>query len=93
MATFRLKGETLSGKVWLNEKELDLRKSLKVKHYSPRGFSWGYNGAATKQLSLAIALAIYDKKLALDTYLDLNRIIVSKLPHQASFDETFTYFP
>lgn len=93
MATFRLKGDYKTGKVWLDGKELDLKKSLKVKYHSPTGFSWGYNGSGTKQLSLAIGLSIYDRKLALETYLDINDMVTSKLPHQTSFEETISYYP
>lgn len=93
MAVFKLKGDYNTGKVWLNGKELDLKKSLKVKYHSPTGFSWGYKGQGTKQLSIAIGLTIYDRKLALETYLDINERIVSKLPYQKSFEQTISYYP
>ncbi len=91
MAIFKLKGDRTTSKVWLNDKELDLKKSLKVKFHSPSGFSWGYNGAGPKQLSLAILLEFYSKQWALDEYLYLLETEISRLPFDQSFEKEIDY--
>ena len=88
---YRLKGEYNNGKtrVFLNQEQLDLKKSLKLKSHSPRGFGWGYNGEATKQLSIAICQELYGNSTALLEYNNLNTHIIQHLPHQKDFEINF----
>ena len=91
MARFKLKGDKNTSKVWLNGKELNLSKSLKVRDHSVTGFSWGYKGSGPKQLSLAILLEYYSKELALADYLHLLETEISKLPFNESFEKEISY--
>lgn len=91
MAIFILKGDKNTNKVWLDGKELSLKKSLNVKNHSPTGFSWGYDGSGPKQLSLAIMLELYSKWWALKEYLYMLKKEISKLPFGESFEKEINY--
>ncbi|MBK9014457.1 MAG: hypothetical protein IPM82_10410 [Saprospiraceae bacterium] len=55
-------------KVWLNDKLLNLEKSLKIKAHSIHGFGWGNDGRGAAQLALAICSELYTKALARQVY-------------------------
>ncbi|WP_438424854.1 DUF6166 domain-containing protein [Aquimarina macrocephali] len=91
MARFKLKGDPRTSKIWVNGKELNLEKSLKLKCHSPTGFSWGYDGSGPKQLSLAILLVFYSKEIALSEYLDFLNKEISKIPFGEPFEKNISY--
>lgn len=53
---------------FLNDKRLDLSRSLKVANHSPTGFNHGYSGSGPAQLALAICTELYGEKAALMVY-------------------------
>ena len=76
----KLKAEIKNNEVWLNDKFLSAEKSQKLKNHSPDGFSWGYGGSGTSQLSLAILLELFSEEVALKNYQNFKFEVVSKLP-------------
>jgi hypothetical protein len=46
-------------KIWLDDKELVLANSLKIRNHSPSGFNWGYGGSGPAQTALAICLEAF----------------------------------
>ena len=57
-------------KVWLDDKLLNLEKSLKTKAHSIYGFGWGNDLRGAAQLSLAICMELYTEELARQVYPD-----------------------
>jgi hypothetical protein len=85
--TIKLKGDYKSGKVWMDGKELQLEKSLRIKNHSPSGFSWGYCGSGPSQLSLAICIELYTVGRAMQIYQKFKEDVISRLP-ETDFDQT-----
>jgi hypothetical protein len=54
--------------VFVNDKPLDLKRSLKLRNHSPTGFNWGYGGSGPAQFALALLYRYAPKELALEFY-------------------------
>ena len=79
----KIRGEIKTGRVWLDEKELDPKVSQAVVNHSPDGFSWGYAGSGPSQLALAILLEVTgDKETASSLYQQFKFEVVSKWPQE-----------
>ncbi len=57
-------------KVWLDDRLLNLEKSLKIKAHSISGFGWGNEHKGAAQLALALCLELYPEALARRVYPD-----------------------
>jgi len=77
------------GHYLLDEVELSLEKSLKVKNHSPTGFSHGYAGSGPAQLALAIMLELYPQRIALTKYQQFKFDTIAILPVREDFDIEF----
>jgi hypothetical protein len=85
----RLRGESVSRTVWLDEVELSPIKSQKVKNHSPDGFAWGYGGSGPSQLALAVMLELYPQRIALAKYQQFKFNTIAILPVREDFDIEF----
>jgi hypothetical protein len=81
----RIRGEFVSGRIWINGEELIPANSLKVRNHSPTGFSWGYGGSGPAQLSLAILLSFFPRDIALHSYQEFKWRTIARLP-QSDFE-------
>src|ERR1039457_6493676 len=52
-------GDHETSTVWIGDKALDIRRSLKIENKSS-SYSWGYHGSGPSQLALAIMLELCD---------------------------------
>lgn len=73
--------------LFIDQKKVDLNKSLKVRNHSPTGFNWGYSGSGPAQSALAILLNYVDAETAQQYYQDLKFGWVAGLP-QTDFEVT-----
>jgi hypothetical protein len=64
----RIKGESKTRRVWLDNKEIFPEESQSLINHSPDGFNWGYRGSGPSQLALAILLEVTDRQTALKFY-------------------------
>jgi hypothetical protein len=80
-----LTNEMTSHRVWLNEQELNLEKSLKLSNHSLNGFNWGYGGSGPSQLALAVCLELFGEYRARVVYQDFKRELISRLPIDQDF--------
>lgn len=80
----RLKGCWESKRVWMEGAPLTAADSQALINHSPDGFNWGYGGSGPAQLSLAIALKLWGKEIAMANYHKV-MLEVSNLP-KASFE-------
>lgn len=62
------KSTAIPPKVWVNDKLLNLEKSLKLKTHDIQGFNWGANQKGGSQLALAICMEIYPESLAMQVH-------------------------
>lgn len=94
MQKIKLKGDFSSGRIWLNEKELSLEKSLHVRSHSPTGFAWGYSGSGPAQLALAICIELFTVGRALNIYQQFKEDVISFLP-ETDFEKEIQlkYYP
>ncbi len=66
MEPVALKGNYETKMVWINDKELTPEFSIEIYNHSADGFDWGYSGAGSAQLALAILLELTkNKKLSM----------------------------
>ena len=72
-------------RVWLNDTELDVSKSLGVRNHSPDGFQWGYSGSGPAQLALAICLKLYGQPRAMRVYQNFKDRFIAPLKLGADF--------
>jgi len=56
--------------VYINDRQILVKDSLKIINHSPDGFSWGYGGSGPSQLALAILLKFVNVDVALKLYQD-----------------------
>lgn len=71
-----------NGIYFLNNKQLTLEKSLKVRNHSPDGFSHGYAGSGPSQLALAVMLEIQnDANIAQRQYHNFKNQHIATLSH------------
>jgi hypothetical protein len=68
--------------VYLNDRRLDPKPSLKVFNHSPDGFAWGYGGSGPAQLALAVLLNFTDEDTAVRNHQDFKRQIIAGLPRE-----------
>ena len=85
----RLRGESASGRYFLDEVELSPARSQKVKNHSPDGFNHGYSGSGCAQLALAIMLELYPQRIALSKYQQFKFDLIAILPVNEDFDIEF----
>lgn len=85
----RLRGESVSKTVWLDEVELSPEKSQKVKNHSPDGFNWGYGGSGPSQLALAVMLELFPQRIALKKYQTFKFNTIAILPVGSDFEIDF----
>jgi hypothetical protein len=74
-----IRGEWLTRRVWIDDREILPERSLRVRNHSPEGFSWGYDGSGPAQLALALLLELTKEDLALLWYQDVQSHIVARL--------------
>lgn len=72
--------------LYVDECQLDLQTSIKVRDHSPTGFGAGYGGAGPAQSALAILLHVTTEKKALHFYQDFKWDF---LAHADYYDEDF----
>lgn len=75
-------------RVFVNGKECLLEDSLKIVYHSPGGFHWGYGGSGPAQTALAILLALFDEKKALELHQGFKWNVIAKLDINQEFDMT-----
>jgi hypothetical protein len=66
--SLQVRGEWSTQDVWIDDREVLPEWSLRVRLYSPAGFSWGYGGSEPTQLALALCLEITTEEMALLWY-------------------------
>lgn len=74
-------------KVWLDNKLLNLEKSLKIKSYNIQGFSWGNDAKGASQLALAICSELYPKEMVVPLASCFRAIFLDKI-NDENFDLT-----
>ena len=84
--TINLRGDWTTKQVWINGKQLNPKKSLRVCNHSPDGFNWGYAGSGPTQLALAICLELYSEEKAQRIHQTFKLRYIAELP-QSDFDE------
>jgi len=74
-----IRGHWETKQVWIGGREVRPERSVRVRHHSPEGFSWGdaYSGSA--QLALALLLELTHEDLALLWYQEVKGHIVARL--------------
>ncbi len=90
--TIRLRGlrkVTLSyqPRVWLNDKFLSLKDSLKVQNLSDKGFDWGNTGAGASQFALAVCLELYPPEVARQVWQQFAKEFIAPI-QEDGFDVT-----
>jgi hypothetical protein len=70
--------------VYLNGKQLDIKKSLKVHAHSPTGFMWGYGGSGPAQLALAVMMEMKPEHDLYSSphYQKFKKDVISRLPQK-----------
>lgn len=87
-----IKGLWQSAEVFIHDRPLPLKESLKSYPRSPLGFSWGYKGAGPAQLAYAILLDYTnDPDLALAYHHYFKDDVISKLPYGRDFELPLSY--
>ena len=76
----KLKGDRMTRRVWMNDKELLSNRSLRLRNHSPTGFAWGYGGSGPSQLALAILIELYEDDIALELYQEFKWNCIAALP-------------
>lgn len=72
------KRDGVKAAVFVDDKELPLDPSLKLRDHSPTGFEWAYAGSGPTQLALAILLDVTDNpELALAHYQDFRNEFIA----------------
>jgi hypothetical protein len=56
-----------------------LNPRFDLRHHSPDGFEWGYNGSGPSQLALAILAHEYGDKVAQEYYVAFRQKVIAKL--------------
>lgn len=56
--------ETCQARVYINGKQISLKKSLKIFRSNVNSFMWGYGGAGPTQLSFALLYELTNEKIA-----------------------------
>jgi hypothetical protein len=64
-------------RVWLNDKELWIEDSWKIRRHSNE-FNWGYEGSGPFQLALAICTELYGK-FGVMIYQEFKREVIAKI--------------
>ena len=85
----KLRGESASRTVFLDNVELSPEKSKKIRNHSPDNFNWGYSGSGCAQLALAIMLELYPQRIALSKYQQFKFNTIAILPFGQDFDIEF----
>ncbi len=74
-----IRGHWETKQVWIGGREVRPARSVRVRHHSPEGFSWGDGGSGSAQLALALLLELTHENLALLWYQDVKGHIVARL--------------
>jgi hypothetical protein len=56
-----------------------LNPRFDLRHHSPDGFEWGYNGSGPSQLALAVLAHEYGDVVAQEYYVEFRRNVIAKL--------------
>ena len=83
----RIRWESKSGKLFVNECEVDIAESQSVVIKS-RDFSFGYGGSGPSQSALAILLCVTDRRNAMKHFQAFKEAFTA----QVSADEDWQYF-
>jgi hypothetical protein len=75
-----IRGIWATRQVWIGSRELLPEQSLRVRHESLDGFSWGYGGSGPAQLALALLLELTTEEMALLWYQQVKCHIIARLP-------------
>jgi hypothetical protein len=75
-----IRGTWETKRVWIGGREVLPERSLRVRNYSPDGFSWGDSGNGSAQLALALLLELTHEDLALLWYQEVKWQIIARLP-------------
>jgi hypothetical protein len=77
-----IRGKWDTKQVWIGGREVRPERSVRVRHHSPEGFSWGDGGSGSAQLALALLLELTHEELALLWYRDVQGYIVARLAQE-----------
>lgn len=81
---FSLRGEALTGRVWLNDDELDIEGVRSITSCDTSRFTWGCSGS--NLLSLVVCSKLLGKGDALRNYMKLDSAVISRLDSGCDFD-------
>jgi hypothetical protein len=82
----RLRGYSITRRVYIDDKRLSEKLSQKVWNHSPDGFNWGYGGSGPAQLALAILLVFMPEQDAVDLHQKFKFKVIAALPQDKDFD-------
>jgi hypothetical protein len=75
-----IRGHWETKQVWIGGREVRPEQSMRVRHHSAGGFSWGNSSGGSAQLALALLLELTQENLALMWYQEVKQHIVARLP-------------
>ena len=73
------KATEIPPKIWLNNRLLELEKSLKIKTHNLNGFGWGNDAKGALQLALAICAEIYTEETAIRVHVQFKEAFLDKI--------------